>query len=306
VTVPVADLQRRDARCPSCAATVRAGARFCGSCAHEIAGDTRVGSTPAAESSKRRQRILPIVGIVLGVAAVALAGYAVLNTRGHVRTIQTNVARSDQKVTALVAQNATLSKRLQDAEKKINVSNAGVAPLANRVLKSIFTITGSTEQGTAWAAWTSAGDTYLVTANHVVANDVSAGAYQVRLTQKGRTWNGTIIRYDDVNDLALVKVRGQIAPPLWQDPDLSLSPLVGDELLLLGTPYGLEGTVTTGIVSRVTYNAIQTDAAANPGNSGGPAVDRKGRVVGVLLAGGAENLNFTVPIQRACVTLRRC
>jgi serine protease Do len=128
----------------------------------------------------------------------------------------------------------------------------------------------------------------------------------VTLTQKGRTWNGTIIRYDDVNDLALVRVHGEIAPPLWQDPDLSLSPLVGDELLLLGTPYGLEGTVTTGIVSRVTYNAIQTDAAANPGNSGGPAVDRKGRVVGVLLSGGAENLNFTVPIQRACVTLRRC
>ena len=75
---------------------------------------------------------------------------------------------------------------------------------------------------------------------------------------------------------------------------------------MLGTPYGLEGTVTTGIVSRVTYNAIQTDAAANPGNSGGPAVDRKGRIVGVLLSGGAENLNFTVPIQRACVTLRRC
>jgi serine protease Do len=96
------------------------------------------------------------------------------------------------------------------------------------------------------------------------------------------------------------------APSLWQRPDLSLSPLVGDQLLLLGSPYGLEGTVTTGIVSRITYDAIQTDAAANPGNSGGPAVDRQGHVVGVLLAGGAENLNFTVPIQRACVTLRAC
>src|SRR5207302_6183431 len=117
---------------------------------------------------------------------------------------------------------------------------------------------------------------------------------------------GTVIRYDDVNDLALVRVTGEIAPPLWQRPDLSLSPLVGDQLLLLGSPYDLEGTVTTGIVSRIAYDAIQTDAAANPGNSGGPAVDRHGHVVGVLLAGGAENLNFTVPIQRACVAIRSC
>ncbi|HEU0337263.1 MAG TPA: trypsin-like peptidase domain-containing protein [Gaiellaceae bacterium] len=72
------------------------------------------------------------------------------------------------------------------------------------------------------------------------------------------------------------------------------------------SPYGLEGTVTTGIVSRVTDNEIQTDAAANPGNSGGPAIDREGGVVGVLLAGGGENLNFTVPVRRACVRLRRC
>ncbi len=51
---------------------------------------------------------------------------------------------------------------------------------------------------------------------------------------------------------------------------------------------------------------IQTDAAANPGNSGGPALDRQGRVVGVLVAGGGENINFAIPIARACVKLRRC
>ena len=51
---------------------------------------------------------------------------------------------------------------------------------------------------------------------------------------------------------------------------------------------------------------IQTDAAANPGNSGGPAIDKYGHVVGVLVAGGGENLNFTVPIGRACIKLRVC
>jgi serine protease Do len=64
--------------------------------------------------------------------------------------------------------------------------------------------------------------------------------------------------------------------------------------------------VTTGIVSRVTKKSIQTDAAANPGNSGGPALDRQGRIVGVLVAGGGQNLNFAIRIDRACVKLRKC
>jgi S1-C subfamily serine protease len=60
------------------------------------------------------------------------------------------------------------------------------------------------------------------------------------------------------------------------------------------------------VVSAVRPNRIQTDAAANPGNSGGPAVDRHGRVVGVLVSGGGENLNFAVPIRQLCASLRDC
>src|SRR4029453_3693945 len=93
------------------------------------------------------------------------------------------------------------------------------------------------------------------------------------------------------------------SPPLWQRARRG-SPKTGDQLLLVGSPYGLGGTVTTGIVSRVTRQAVQTDAAANPGNSGGPAVDRKGRVVGVLVAGGGQNVNFAIPIARVCAKLR--
>src|SRR5439155_8022139 len=121
-----------------------------------------------------------------------------------------------------------------------------------------------------------------------------------------RTWTGHVVRRDATNDLATIRVHGQIAPGLWQHPQLGIVPSPGDELVLVGSPYGLEGTVTTGIVSRVSYDAIQTDAAANPGNSGGPAIDPDGQVVGVLLAGGGEKLNFAVRIQRACVGLRSC
>jgi len=305
VTVQAPSSQRQDLRCQACGATVRAGARFCGTCAQEVAGDSTIQRTPPA-TSPTRWPILPIVTIVLALSALGLAAFAVVDVHGHIRNLQTDLAKSNQRITALDAQNATLSKRLLATENRVRANGAGIAPLASRLLKSIFTITTSTEQGTAWAAWTNGGDTYLITANHVVASAVAGGVHGVTLKQRGSTWSGTVVRYDDVNDLALVRVAGQIAPVLWQAPDLSLSPLVGDQLLLLGSPYGLEGTVTTGIVSRVTYDAIQTDAAANPGNSGGPAVDRQGHVVGVLLAGGAENLNFTVPIQRACVAIRSC
>lgn len=83
-------------------------------------------------------------------------------------------------------------------------------------------------------------------------------------------------------------------------------PPQGEKLLLVGSPFGLQGAVTSGIVSRVTRAYIQTDAAANPGNSGGPALDERGRIVGVLVSGGAQNVNFAVPIARACERLRRC
>jgi serine protease Do len=107
------------------------------------------------------------------------------------------------------------------------------------------------------------------------------------------------------NDLALIRVPHRIAPALWQRP-VYTPPLVGDELLVAGSPLGYEGSITSGVVGRVTFQEIQTDAAAYPGISGGPVVDADGHVVGVLVSGEGENLNFAVPINLACVRLRRC
>jgi S1-C subfamily serine protease len=146
----------------------------------------------------------------------------------------------------------------------------------------------------------------LITANHVAQDAIDSGTHTVTVQQKAQSWKGTIEATDSVNDLAVVRVPKVIGTPLWQQPDAPASVVPGDELLLVGSPYGLEGTVTTGVVSRVTYDEIQTDAAANPGNSGGPGVDSSGHVVGVLLSGGGENINFLVPIERACVTIRHC
>jgi S1-C subfamily serine protease len=143
-----------------------------------------------------------------------------------------------------------------------------------------------------------------VTAYHVVA-DMGGGS--VTVARKGGSWSGEISGVDPTHDLAVVRISGRPAKadPLWQAAGTA-PPRTGDQLLLVGSPFGLEGTVTTGVVSRVTRRYIQTDAAANPGNSGGPALDRTGRIVGVLVSGGAENLNFAIPIRHVCAKLRHC
>lgn len=323
--------------CEQCGEPIRSAAAFCGRCgtaaesgataAAQIATrldpeketDTQPRRAaglegPAAAHRRRRWReaLLGVIGVLV-VAALVLAFTALIAARAEqssrraaIATLQNTILTATHRIVALEGQNEVLSKRLAGTQKTLTASEAGVAPLAGRMLKSVFTVVTPNGLGTGWAAWTANGATFLITANHVAQDAITSRTRIVSIRQKNRSWRATITATDAVNDLAIIRVHGTIAPPLWQTPDNSISPLPGDRLLLVGSPYGLEGTVTTGVVSRVTYDQIQTDAAANPGNSGGPAVNADGQVVGVLLSGGGENLNFLVPIQRACVTVRIC
>jgi len=241
------------------------------------------------------------VTLTVALAALAVALVAFMRQQSAIDAAEVAKLHADQvshQLRDVYTDNSKLARRVRSTERDLSV-----APLARRVRRSVFTITAGPKLGTAFAAWRVPGGTYLITANHVV--DGYSGS--VSIEKPGGSWEGEIVRRDAKNDLALVRVAGspQGAPPLWQRPRTA-KPRVGDRLVLAGSPYGLGGTITTGIVSRVTRRMIQTDAAANPGNSGGPAIDRRGRVVGVLLAGGGENINFAVRIDRACQTLRSC
>jgi S1-C subfamily serine protease len=244
-----------------------------------------------------------IVWLALGIAVLAL-GIAALsfarqqNAIDAAQVAQLHATRVERELKNVYSDNSKLARRIRSTERDVSLT-----PLARRAQRSVFTVSAGPKLGTAFAAWRAPGGTYLITADHVV--DGYAGT--VSIEKPGGSWEGTVVRRDAKNDLALVLVDGnpQGAPPLWQKPK-RLAPRVGDRLVLAGSPYGLGGTITTGIVSRVTRRMIQTDAAANPGNSGGPAIDQQGRVVGVLLAGGGENLNFAVRIDRACQKLRAC
>ncbi|MGZ3615170.1 MAG: DegQ family serine endoprotease, partial [Thermodesulfobacteriota bacterium] len=145
---------------------------------------------------------------------------------------------------------------------------------------------------------------YILTNNHVVED---ADQIKVKFAN-GKEYNGKIVGRDPKTDLALLKIEGasDLHPlKLGNSDDLK----VGNWVVAVGSPFGLEQTVTAGIVSakgRVIGsgpydNFIQTDASINPGNSGGPLINMKGEVVGIntaIIASG-QGIGFAIPVNMA-------
>lgn len=151
------------------------------------------------------------------------------------------------------------------------------------------------------------GDGYVVTNHHVVT-----GANKIIVTtQDGKDYDATIVGTDTKSDLAVLKIEVQgLTPAIFGDSDAIQ---VGEEAIVIGNPLGkLGGTVTNGIISAKsrdvtiegeTMNLLQTNAAVNPGNSGGGLFDNQGRLVGIINAkssgSGVEGLGFAIPINTA-------
>jgi serine protease Do len=153
----------------------------------------------------------------------------------------------------------------------------------------------------------------IITNQHVVSANSD---YRV-VTSEGTEYEVLEIHRDDTNDIALLKVDADDLIPLELGDSSEL--VVGQSVIAIGTPLGsYAGSVTTGVISGLdrsvsTGNSefwgtskeyedvIQTDAAVNPGNSGGPLLDSRGKVVGVNFAttSGADNISFALPIDRA-------
>ena len=211
------------------------------------------------------------------------------------------------------------------------------AGIAARVLPSVVSINvrGATGAGTGSGVIIRS-DGYILTNNHVVAAAVGGGSVSV-VFNDGSTADARIIGTDQEDDLAVIKVNRTELPAATLGRSSAVK--VGDPVLAVGSPLGLTGTVTAGIVSALNrpvdttsdqqradpfgqqqatttvISAIQTDAAINPGNSGGPLVDASGAVIGINSAiastgsafgGQAGNIGvgFAIPIDQARISAR--
>lgn len=146
----------------------------------------------------------------------------------------------------------------------------------------------------------------FISEDQLVTNDHLVGDRdRVEIRYRDQEWGeGDVLSTDAHSDLAVVEIDN---PPGYVESLSIVSefPSIGTEVMAIGSPFGFGGSATTGIVSGINRSlpsptgfaipaAIQTDAAVNPGNSGGPLVDLAGRALGVVFAGAGENIGFAI------------
>jgi putative serine protease PepD len=196
-----------------------------------------------------------------------------------------------------------------------------VSAIASSVLPSVVQVNVTAAQGSGIGSGVVlSADGKILTNNHVIS-----GAQQISVTTNdGKEYAATVVGADPNSDLAVLKLTGAsgLTPATFGD---SSTVAVGDQVVAIGSPEGLQGTVTSGIVSALdrtvniagetrrsagtSYQAIQTDASINPGNSGGPLLNSAGQVIGVNSAiyspstgsdqAGSVGIGFSIPSNQA-------
>ncbi|NHC46475.1 S1C family serine protease [Motilibacter aurantiacus] len=220
--------------------------------------------------------------------------------------------------TAAVASPASGAARATTVSDTGTAAYPSLASVVAAVSPSVVSITvtsgGSTSEGSG-VVLTTAGD--ILTNNHVVESAARGGTIRVQFSD-GTSAPATLVGRDADKDLAVISAQGVsgLTPATFAEADETQ---VGDDVLAIGNPLGLEGSVTSGVVSALhrqvadgdTGNsalddAIQTDAAINPGNSGGALVDTEGKVVGITTAiaalsedSGNIGIGFAIPAETA-------
>ncbi len=281
-----------------------------------------INDKPKKKSNFVKNIVLPFFSGVVGCAVV-------LGTCFGVPTIRNQIMGNTNSNTSNNSFN-TQSTGHVDQVSLSNYSDTSVY-VANKILPSIvgiqieynvtsmFSIFGGSQSSTATASGSGiiiSDDGYILTNNHVVSSNESGSYYQVSeatkvtvsLFNNETKYDATIVGTDEQTDLAVIKIDATgLTPAEFADSD---SIKVGEFAMAVGSPLGLQSTITCGVVSAVsrevtysdgkTYTLIQTDAAINAGNSGGALVNSEGNVIGVntlkLTGNDVEGMGFAIPI----------
>jgi serine protease Do len=265
-------------------------------------------------------------------SALLLGGAAISLATGYPAGAQ--VAQNDDRTIARIAPRAgapasfaDLTAQLMPAvvnistRQKVTVSSN---PFAGTPFADLFGNQGGGAQPTTREAqslgsgFLISADGYVVTNNHVITADGQGKVEQITVsTSDGTEYEATLVGSDQASDLAVLKIKGTKSFPFVHFGD-SRKARVGDWVIAIGQPFGLNGTVTAGIVSAVLRNTgggaydryIQTDASINRGNSGGPLFDMDGDVIGINNAiysptGGSVGIGFAIPAETAAPIVQK-
>ena len=203
---------------------------------------------------------------------------------------QEQITQLTSSLTSLTSSQQSLTKQLDELKATTSSDFSGIIEEA---VKSVVSIKTDISQGSGFIVNNKG---YIVTNAHVL----SQAKYAKVLTYSQETKNAELIGYDLNLDIALLKISGNYNYFELADSD---DVRVGEKVIAVGNPYGLSFSVTEGIISardRLGLNNLpyyfQTDVALNPGNSGGPLINKKGEVMGVnnFKVGGAESLGFAL------------
>jgi putative serine protease PepD len=257
----------------------------------------RVLHPDADGSAPRRGRLRRFV--LLSLAGLLLLSAPVTSIGLIVREQTTNAGGSSADRRSI----SELQARVLSLEAQMSAQTDWGA-IARAVQPSIFTVATDHGLGSGWVARAGAGGSDVVTNFHVVAEAFNAGDVAVHVRQGDLTIEGSITQVLPGEDLAIVHIAERF-PAL---PAAIGRPQLGDSVMAVGSPLGLGGTVSLGVISgfRSVEGAdyIQFSAAISPGNSGGPVVDRHGSVVAVAAAKftgtGVEALSLAIPVQTVC------
>ena len=267
--------------------------------------------------------LLPFISGILGTSLILGICFYVPGIKNKLFTTQVTSENTSEEITEnnKLSNNSEYNATLMDIEEYSETSVA----VAEKALPSVVGITvtyniqsafgGSAEAQASGSGIIITEDGYIITNNHVISSDSSSSYYQITEAKsiqvhlygesENTLYDATVIGSDETTDLAVLKIEKDNLTPIEIGDSDNLR--VGEFVMALGNPMGMNSSVTAGIISALnreissegkSFVTIQTDAPINAGNSGGALVNSRGELIGIntLKLSSGEGIGFAIPI----------